>query len=146
MRKNRRTRQSSCPPAPPEWERAFRRFICRRAIDQLLANHGHLIVPRNAAGALLAPTNVVRDAHRERLLVHSWTFRTESQFLPADFRIGADPNARGDITAEYELFLGLGLDGVFSDHPDDGPALCPPACRRPQGCGHHLADAMELMP
>ena len=39
-----------------------------------------------------------------------------------DFRIGTDPNARGDITAEYELFLGLGLDGVFSDHPDTAVA------------------------
>ena len=57
---------------------------------------------------------MIRDAHRERLLVHAWTFRAENQFLPVDFRIGADPNARGDITAEYELFLGLGLDGVFS--------------------------------
>ncbi|MEU4398818.1 glycerophosphodiester phosphodiesterase [Micromonospora orduensis] len=82
----------------------------------------NLIVPRDAAGKLLAPTNVVRDAHRERLLVHSWTFRAENQFLPVDFRIGTDPNARGDITAEYELFLGLGLDGVFSDHPDTAVA------------------------
>ncbi|MEU8114518.1 hypothetical protein [Micromonospora sp. NPDC048947] len=51
-------------------------------------------------------------------LVHSWTFRAENKFLPADLRIGADPNARGDITVEYENLLGLGLDGVFSDHPD----------------------------
>ncbi|MFF0229076.1 glycerophosphodiester phosphodiesterase [Micromonospora sp. NPDC005254] len=82
----------------------------------------NLIVPRDAAGKLLAPTNVVRDAHRERLLVHAWTFRAENQFLPVDFRIGTDPNARGDITSEYELFLGLGLDGVFSDHPDTAVA------------------------
>ncbi|MDG4835292.1 glycerophosphodiester phosphodiesterase [Micromonospora sp. WMMD967] len=82
----------------------------------------NLLVPRDAAGNLLAPTNVVRDSHRERLLVHSWTFRAENQFLPVDFRIGTDPNARGDITAEYELFLGLGLDGVFSDHPDTAVA------------------------
>ncbi|WP_240639474.1 glycerophosphodiester phosphodiesterase family protein [Micromonospora ureilytica] len=74
------------------------------------------------AGALLAAANVIRDAHREHLLVHSWTFRAENQFLPVDFRIGTDPNARGDITAEYELFLGLGLDGVFSDHPDTAVA------------------------
>ncbi|MEU7956588.1 glycerophosphodiester phosphodiesterase [Micromonospora humida] len=82
----------------------------------------NLIVPRDATGKLLAPTTVVRDAHRHKLLVHAWTFRAENQFLPVDFRIGADPNARGDITAEYELFLGLGLDGVFADQPDTAVA------------------------
>ncbi|MEH1056144.1 glycerophosphodiester phosphodiesterase [Micromonospora sp. CPCC 206171] len=82
----------------------------------------NLIVPRDATGKLRAPTTVVRDAHRERLVVHAWTFRAENQFLPTDFRIGADPNARGDITAEYELFHGLGLDGVFADQPDTAVA------------------------
>ncbi|MFG2055652.1 glycerophosphodiester phosphodiesterase family protein [Micromonospora sp. NPDC048930] len=82
----------------------------------------NLIVPRDAAGKLLAPTAVIRDAHREKLLVHAWTFRAENQFLPADYRIGTDPNARGDITAEYELFFGLGLDGVFTDQPDTAVA------------------------
>ncbi|MFK3981354.1 glycerophosphodiester phosphodiesterase [Micromonospora sp. NPDC050397] len=82
----------------------------------------NLLVPRDASGKLLAPTNVVRDAHRVGLDVHAWTFRAENQFLPTDFRIGADPNARGDITAEYELFFSLGLDGVFSDHPDTAVA------------------------
>ncbi|MEV1288142.1 glycerophosphodiester phosphodiesterase [Micromonospora sp. NPDC049679] len=84
--------------------------------------HKNLIVPRDATGKLLAPTAVIRDAHRIGLFVHAWTFRAENQFLPVDFRLGADPNARGDITAEYERFLGLGLDGVFSDHPDTAVA------------------------
>ncbi|MEU8299491.1 glycerophosphodiester phosphodiesterase [Micromonospora sp. NPDC048909] len=84
--------------------------------------HKNLIVPRDAAGKLLAPTNVVRDAHREGLVVHAWTFRVENQFLPTDFRIGNDPNARGDITSEYELFFRLGLDGVFTDQPDTAVA------------------------
>ncbi|MGK5742961.1 glycerophosphodiester phosphodiesterase [Micromonospora sp. URMC 103] len=82
----------------------------------------NLIVPRDAAGKLLAPTTVVRDAHREGLIVHAWTFRVENQFLPVDFRIGTDPNARGDITSEYELFFRLGLDGVFTDQPDTAAA------------------------
>ncbi|WBB96420.1 MULTISPECIES: glycerophosphodiester phosphodiesterase [unclassified Solwaraspora] len=82
-----------------------------------------LIVPRDADGALLAPTSLIRDAHRARLAVHAWTFRAENQFLPADHRIGADPAARGDITAEYELFYGLGLDGLFADHPDTAVAV-----------------------
>ena len=42
--------------------------------------------------------------------------------LPADFRIGADPNARGDIFAEFALYYRLGIDGVFSDHPDTAVA------------------------
>ncbi|MCW3812863.1 glycerophosphodiester phosphodiesterase [Micromonospora sp. DR5-3] len=82
----------------------------------------NLIVPRDAAGKLLAPTMVIRDAHRVKLLVHAWTFRAENQFLPVDFRIGTDPNARGDITAEYELFFKLGLDGAFADQPDTAVA------------------------
>lgn len=82
----------------------------------------NLIVPRDATGRLLAPTTLVRDAHREKLIVHAWTFRAENQFLPVDFRTGTDPNARGDITAEYELFYRLGLDGVFADHPDTAVA------------------------
>jgi hypothetical protein len=95
----------------------------------------NLIVPRDATGKLLAPTSVIRDAHRVKLVVHSWTFRAENQFILADFRIGAGPNARGDITAEYELFLGLGLDGVFADQPDTAVAaragLAPSTDRRP---------------
>ncbi|MGC1214737.1 MAG: hypothetical protein WA890_26200, partial [Micromonospora sp.] len=59
-----------------------------------------------------------------------------------DFRIGADPNARGDITAEYELFLGLGLDGVFADQPDTAVAARRPAPplthRRPSGRMIHI--------
>jgi glycerophosphoryl diester phosphodiesterase len=82
----------------------------------------NLIVPRDATAKLLPPTTLVQDAHDAGLIVHAWTFRAENQFLPADFRIGTDPNARGDITAEYELFFGLGLDGVFTDHPDTAVA------------------------
>lgn len=81
-----------------------------------------LIVPRDPDGALRAPTTLIRDAHRARLVVHAWTFRAENQFLPADFRVGAEPTARGDIIAEYELFYGLGLDGLFADHPDTAVA------------------------
>ncbi|MEH1167218.1 glycerophosphodiester phosphodiesterase [Micromonospora sp. CPCC 205539] len=108
-----RSYQDLATPAGLKWIAGY--------ADGIGANK-NLIVPRDAAGALLTPTNVVRDAHRERLLVHSWTFRGENQFLPVNHRIGTDPNARGDITAEYELFLGLGLDGVFTDQPDTAVA------------------------
>lgn len=59
---------------------------------------------------LIAPTNVVKDAHAAGLLVHSWTFRSEPKRLTSDFK--------GDAGAEYKAFLALGLDGLFSDFPD----------------------------
>jgi glycerophosphoryl diester phosphodiesterase len=76
------------------------------------------IVPRNAAGANLAPTTLVRDAHRAGLAVVPYTFRNENTFLPLDFRRGTDPAQYGDAFAEYELFFSLGVDGLFSDNSD----------------------------
>ena len=86
-----------------------------------------LIVPRDSAGRLLEPTSLVRDAHRAGLVVHSWTFRRENNFLPLDFRQGnpASPEflrAPGDLPAELRLFFRLGVDGVFSDNPDTAVA------------------------
>ncbi len=77
-----------------------------------------LVIPRDAQGYLLDPTAVVSRAHRVGLLVHLFTFRDENQFLPADFRVGSDPNAKGDAFSEYETFFDLGIDGVFSDYTD----------------------------
>ena len=76
------------------------------------------IVPRDATGALLSPTTLVRDAHRAGLDVVPYTFRNENAFLPLDFRRGTDPAQYGDAFAEYELFFSLGVDGLFSDNPD----------------------------
>jgi glycerophosphoryl diester phosphodiesterase len=39
-------------------------------------------VPTNAQNVAQAPTSLVRDAHREKLAVHPWTFRRENNFLP----------------------------------------------------------------
>ena len=81
-----------------------------------------LIVPRRDADRLQSANRLVHDAHQAGLVVHAWTFRAENQFLPRDFRLGDDPNLRGDGISEYELFLRLGVDGVFSDHPDTAVA------------------------
>jgi len=83
----------------------------------------NLIVPRDSQNRLLPPTTLVRDAHREHLIVHSWTFRNENTFLPEDFRVGNParpeyPRTTGNMASELALFYSLGVDGVFSDNPD----------------------------
>ncbi|MEY4579175.1 MAG: hypothetical protein RL701_3878, partial [Pseudomonadota bacterium] len=52
--------------------------------------HKNLLVPRDSTQKLLAATTVIADAHAQGLVVHSWTFRAENQFLPLDYRVG-DP-------------------------------------------------------
>jgi glycerophosphoryl diester phosphodiesterase len=91
-----------------------------------------LIVPRSVTGELLPAGPLVNAAHEAGLVVHAWTFRAENRFLPADFRIGRNPDARGDGISEYELFLRLGVDGVFTDHPDTAVAAVNAAWRNPR--------------
>ncbi len=88
----------------------------------------NLIVPRDASNRLLAPTTLVRDAHRVGLVLHPWTFRRENSFLPEDFRRGSPAHplylaAPGNLPGELELFYRLGVDGVFSDNPDTAVAV-----------------------
>ena len=86
-----------------------------------------LLIPRDAAGNLLAASPVVHDAHAAGLTVHAWTFRAENTFLPCEFRIGAAPDARGDIASEYEAFLCLAVHGLITDPPDTAVAAAPAA-------------------
>ena len=60
----------------------------------------------------LAPTTLVEDAHRAGLLVHPYTFRSEPFLLARGYN--------GDPQAEYLQFLRLGVDGFFTDFPDQG--------------------------
>jgi glycerophosphoryl diester phosphodiesterase len=76
------------------------------------------VLPRDASGATGEPSAVVDDAHAAGLVVHVWTLRRENQFMAANFRVGTDPNAPGDLYAEARAFLDAGVDGLFSDHPD----------------------------
>jgi len=78
------------------------------------------IVPRDSSGASQAPTSLVHDAHRARLLVHPYTFRAENNFLPLELRRGSDPAQYGDLFSEIGQFYDLGVDGVFTDNPDIG--------------------------
>jgi glycerophosphoryl diester phosphodiesterase len=81
--------------------------------------HKNLVLPRDpGTGATGAPSALVDDAHARGLIVHVWTLRDENQFMATNFRIGTDPNAKGDGYAEALAFLDAGVDGIFSDHPD----------------------------
>ena len=82
----------------------------------------NVMIPRTADNTLAAPTSVIADAHRRGLVVHGWTFRRENQFLPAEFRVGTDPNAVGDVGGEIRAFVAAGMDGFFTDNPDLGVA------------------------
>jgi glycerophosphoryl diester phosphodiesterase len=78
------------------------------------------VIPRNADGTLGTPSTLVGDAHRAGLVVHPWTFRAENQFLPAQLRVGTDPNAYGKVIDEQIVFLRTGIDGLFTDQADIG--------------------------
>jgi glycerophosphoryl diester phosphodiesterase len=58
----------------------------------------------------LPPTTLIQRAHRKGLVIHTWTFRNEAQFLASDYD--------GNPLKEYRQFFRLGIDGVFSDFTD----------------------------
>lgn len=76
-----------------------------------------LVIPRNADNTLGTPTSLVGDAHAQGLLVHAWTFRAESYFESAEYRLGNAPSDLGNLQGEVLKFLATGLDGFFTDHP-----------------------------
>jgi len=78
------------------------------------------VIPRRADNTLGTPTSLVRDAHAAGLQVIPYTFRAENQFLPADYQVGADPNAYGKALDEQITFLKAGIDGLFTDQADIG--------------------------
>ena len=82
-----------------------------------VGSHKDRVLPRDRAGAVGQPSSLVTDAHEAGLHVHVWTLRDENRFLPTNLRVGSDPNARGDATAEARALLDAGVDGLFGDHP-----------------------------
>ncbi len=60
---------------------------------------------------LTEPSDLVQRAHARGLLVHPYTFRSEQRRLAHDY--GGNP------VNEYLRFYELGVDGLFSDFPDD---------------------------
>ena len=93
----------------------WKRYIVSAAgVD---ANHDGAADDVNGDGAvndgdlrLLPPTDLIEEAHRVGLFVHTWTFRNDQRFLAADYA--------GEPAREYLQFYCLGVDGLFSDFPD----------------------------
>ena len=72
-------------------------------------------------------TGFVAAAHAAGLSVHPWTLRAENVFLPADYKVGSDPAAHGDIGGFACALKAAGVDGLFSDFPGrvaDALATC----------------------
>ena len=59
---------------------------------------------------LLAPTDIIANAHKLGLMVHPYTFRNEQKRLTGDYA--------GNPVNEYLAFYELGVDGVFADFAD----------------------------
>ncbi|MYY11505.1 glycerophosphodiester phosphodiesterase [Streptomyces sp. SID4919] len=77
-----------------------------------------LVIPKDAGGRLTEPTTLVADAHRAGLVVHPYTLRNENPFLPAEYRVGTEPDGYGDVFGAYRRYFATGIDGIFTDHPD----------------------------
>jgi glycerophosphoryl diester phosphodiesterase len=69
-----------------------------------------LIIPVTPDGTVGPATDLVARAHALGLLVHAWTLRSDTQFLPAGYK--------GDAAEEYRQFRAAGVDGLFTDFPD----------------------------
>lgn len=91
------------------------------AYASVIGCHKRLLVPAGPCGRLARPTSLAADAHAVGLAVHAWTFRSDPAFLAADYA--------GQPEREYVQFFALGVDGVFTDFPDQAVA----ARRRWQG-------------
>jgi len=80
------------------------------------------LISVDSAGAFQAPSDVIRFAHEAGMIVHSWTFRPENNFLPAPLKSDGTATTRneaGSIT-EMQEYLKAGLDGFFTDDPAVG--------------------------
>jgi len=77
-----------------------------------------LVIPESGDAAPDQPSDLVRKAHADGLLVIPFTFRSENQFLGKDYQVGTDPDSPGRAEEEQKAFLAAGVDGAFTDHPD----------------------------
>ncbi|MES2988214.1 MAG: glycerophosphodiester phosphodiesterase [Pseudomonadota bacterium] len=70
---------------------------------------------------ILAPdgktSTLIADAHAVGLKLHPWTFRAENAFLNTAYRTGTNPMEHGRLLEQIQFFIGLGVDGFFTDYP-----------------------------
>ena len=84
--------------------------------QQLLSEKGMMDLKNYISGigfhkSQLLDSDLVERAHQQNLLVHVYTFRSDKTYL--------DSKYQGRPELEYLEFFKLGVDGVFSDFPDD---------------------------
>jgi glycerophosphoryl diester phosphodiesterase len=73
-----------------------------------LGPNKRLVVPVDARGLTLPPTDLVLRAHRAGLFVHVWTMASEREFLSKSYE---------DPEQECRQFAAIGVDGMFTDFP-----------------------------
>jgi glycerophosphoryl diester phosphodiesterase len=102
--------------------RGMTRLPLVQLLEHELGDLGEIAKYADAIGIakVLATPDGVHAAHAVNLKVHVWTFRAENEFLPVDLKIGDSPAAHGNLDAEIQRFLSLGIDGFFADFPAVG--------------------------
>lgn len=94
----------------------LRQSTSKLTYQELLTDKRMLELKKYIAGigfhkSHLIGTKFVESAHKQNLLVHVYTFRSDNSYL--------DSKYQGRPELEYLEFFKLGVDGVFSDFPDD---------------------------
>ena len=119
--------------APPDWAEAGRKETYADMLDSAglaeiasnataISPYKAMLIERKKDGSLSTNTGLIDAAHQAGLQVHSWTFRAENGMLPPSLRSSSDPEANGNLSDEVRVYLEAGLDGVFSNHPDQAVA------------------------
>jgi len=111
---------------------AYRDMLAPAALKDI-ATYAYGIGPELTLilGADGKPTTLVTDAHAAGLRLHPWTFRAENAFLHPAYRTGTNPMEHGRLLEEMQYFIGLGVDGFFTDYPYIGFQARASALRTP---------------
>ena len=89
-----------------------------RYADVLAVAKDRLIPQTSTTGPAPGAKQLVEDAHLAGMRVLAYSVRNENRFLAQCYRTSSEPDAFGDVLGETRALLGLGVDGLFTDHPD----------------------------